>query len=253
MNLYAVRAIYRNEMHRFLRTLFQSLAAPVITTALYFIVFGAVIGSRMSSVENIPYGAFIVPGLVMLTVLTTSISNASLGFYMPRFTGSVYEVLSAPVSVYEVVAGYVGAAATKSVVIGLVILITARLFVDYSIAHPIQMLLLLILTAFTFSLVGFIIAAWADGWERLEVVPMLVVTPLTFLGGTFYSIDMLPGVWRSIALFNPALYLVSGFRWTFYEVADVNVWVSIAAICGFLVLCMGVIAWMFKTSHRLRP
>lgn len=253
MNLRAIRAIYTYEIARSLRTLVQTLAAPVVTTALYFIVFASVIGARMAPIEQVNYSAYIVPGLVMLNILSTSVSNASFGFYMPRFAGTIFEVLSAPVSVFEIVAGYVLAAATKSVVIGLVILLTARLFVDYHIAQPVLMFLFLVLTAVTFSLAGFLIATVANGWEKLEIVPLFVLTPLVFLGGTFYSIDMLDPLWRSVTLFNPVLYLVSGFRWTFFQVSDVNIWISLAAILGFMLICLGLIAWMFRHSPSLRP
>src|SRR5579859_3786147 len=226
MNGYAIRSIYGFELARTWRTLMQSIASPVISTSLYFIVFGAAIGSRISAVDGVSYGAFIVPGLIMLSILTESISNASFGIYMPKFAGTIYEVLSAPISVYEIVIGYVGAAATKSVILGTIILITARMFVVFSVAHPVWMLLFLALTAITFSFFGFIIGVWADGWEKLQIVPLLVVTPLTFLGGSFYSISMLPPLWQKIALFNPVVYLVSGFRWSFYGVSDVNIAVS---------------------------
>jgi ABC-2 type transport system permease protein len=238
------------EMHRWLRTIVQSVAAPVITTSLYFIVFGSAIGSRMASIDGVSYGAFIVPGLLMLSILTESISNGSFGIYMPKFAGTIYEVLSAPVSAAEVVLGYVGAAATKSVVLGLVILATARIFVPYEIGHPFVMLAFLVLTSVTFSLFGFLTGIWADGWEKLSIIPTLVVTPLTFLGGSFYSIDMLPGVWKTIALFNPVVYLVSGFRWSFYEVSDVNVGLSLAATLGFLAACLAAVTWIFRTGWR---
>lgn len=252
MNLHAVRAIYHFEMHRWLRTIVQSLAAPVITTSLYFVVFGAAIGSRMPSIDGVSYGAFIVPGLLMLSILTESISNGSFGIYMPKFAGTIYEVLSAPVSAAEVVMGYVGAAATKSVVLGLVILATARIFVPYEINHPLVMLAFLVLTSVTFSLFGFLTGIWADGWEKLSIIPTLVITPLTFLGGSFYSIDMLPGAWKTIALFNPVVYLVSGFRWSFYGVSDVSVGVSLAATLGFLALCLATVTWIFRTGWRLK-
>src|SRR5690349_16215722 len=226
MNIYAIKAIYGFEMKRFCRTFFQSLATPVISTSLYFIVFGSAIGSRMDSIEGVSYGAFIVPGLIMLSILTESLSNASFGIYMPRFTGTIYEVLSAPISYVEILAGYVGAAATKSIMLGAIILLTARVFVSYRIAHPFWMLLFLVLTAVTFSLLGFIIGLWADGFEKLQLVPSLIVTPLTFLGGSFYSIKMLPPVWQKVTLFNPVVYLVSGFRWSFYDLSDVSVEVS---------------------------
>ncbi|MDY6797467.1 MAG: ABC transporter permease, partial [Pseudomonadota bacterium] len=241
MNLYGVRAIYKFEMNRMWRTLMQSVASPVISTSLYFVVFGSAIGSRMGDIEGISYGAFIIPGLVMLSLLMQSISNASFGIYMPKFSGTIYEVLSAPVSYFEVVLGYVGAAATKSVILGLIILATARLFVDYTVLHPLWMFLFLILTAVTFSLFGFIIGIWADGFEKLQVVPLMIVTPLVFLGGTFYSIDMLPEIWQTITLFNPVVYLISGFRWAFYGVSDVHIVVSVGMILVFLSLCMGAI------------
>ncbi|MGA0605856.1 ABC transporter permease [Phenylobacterium sp. VNQ135] len=252
MNVHAVKAIYRFEMQRWFRTIVQSLAAPVITTSLYFIVFGAAIGRRMPEIDGVSYGAFIIPGLIMLSILTESISNGSFGIYMPKFAGTIYELLSAPVSTMEVVLGYVGAAATKSVVLGLVILATARLFVDFSIAHPLVMLAFLVLTSATFSLFGFLTGIWADGWEKLSIIPILVITPLTFLGGSFYSIDMLPDFWRNVALVNPVVYLVSGFRWAFYGVSDVGVGVSLAATFGFLALCLAAVGWIFKTGWRLK-
>jgi ABC-2 type transport system permease protein len=252
MNLHAIRAIYLYEMARTGRTLWQSIVAPVVTTSLYFIVFGAAIGTRIAEIEGVAYGAFIVPGLVMLMLLTQSVSNASFGIYMPRFTGTFYEILSAPVSALEIVIGFVGAAATKSVILGLVILATASLFVPLRIAHPGWMLAFLLLTAVTFSLLGFIIGVWAEGFEQLQFVPLLVITPLTFLGGTFYSIDVLPPVWRTVTLFNPVVYLVSGFRWSFYEIADVHVGVSLAMTAAFLVACLGAVWWIFKTGYRLK-
>jgi ABC-2 type transport system permease protein len=252
MNLRAIMAIYRYEMSRTLRTLFQSVASPVISTSLYFVVFGAAIGSRISEIDGVSYGAFIVPGLIMLSLLTQSISNASFGIYFPKFIGTIYELLSAPVSFYEIVLGYVGAAATKSIVLGLIILATAALIVPIEIAHPLAMLLFLVLTAVTFSLFGFIIGIWADGFEKLQIVPLLVITPLAFLGGSFYSIDMLPPVWQTVTLFNPVLYLISGFRWSFYESADVGVGVSVAMILVFLSACMTAIWWIFKTGYRLK-
>jgi ABC-2 type transport system permease protein len=252
MNLHAVRAIYLFEMGRTLRTLLQSIASPVISTSLYFIVFGSAIGSHMSEIDGIPYGAFIVPGLIMLTLLTESISNASFGIYLPRFTGTIYELLSAPVSVIEVLLGYVGAAATKSVVLGLIILATARIFVTFSILHPVWMLAFLLLISVTFSLFGFILGVWADGFEKLQIVPAMIITPLTFLGGTFYSISMLPPVWQTITLFNPVVYLVNGFRWSFYGTADVAIGISLGMTLGFMVGCVAVIAWIFKTGYRLR-
>jgi len=252
MNLHAIRAIYVFELSRWLRTLFQSIASPVISTSLYFIVFGSAIGSRMVSIDGIPYGAFIVPGLVMLSVLTESLSNASFGIYLPKFSGTIYEVLSAPISVYEIVIGYVGAAATKSVILGIIILITARLFVAFSIAHPLWMVVFLVLTSVTFSFFGFIIGVWADGWEKLQTVPMLIVTPLTFLGGSFYSISMLPPLWQKIALFNPVVYLISAFRWSFYGVSDVNVVISFGMTLVFLALCIAAVAWIFRTGYKLK-
>jgi len=253
MNFRGVAAIYKFEMARMWRTLMQSLASPVISTSLYFVVFGSAIGSRMGDIEGISYGAFIIPGLIMLTLLMQSISNASFGIYMPRFSGTIYEILSAPVSYFEIVLGYVGAAATKSVLLGLIILITARAFVDYSVLHPVWMLTFLVLTAITFSLFGFIIGVWADGFEKLQIIPLMIVTPLVFLGGTFYSIDMLPGFWQTVTFFNPVVYLISGFRWAFYGISDVHIGISVAMIFFFLFLCMGVIAWIFKTGYRIRP
>ena len=252
MNFHAIAVIYRAEMQRAINTLFQSLASPVISTSLYFVVFGGAIGSRIESVEGVSYGLFIVPGLTMLTLLTQSISNGSFGIYFPKFSGTIYEVLSAPISFFEALIGYVGAAATKSFVIGIVILLTASLFVDLRIAHPFWMLLFLVLTCVTFSLFGFIIGLWADSFEKLQIIPILVITPLVFLGGSFYSISMLPPVWQTITLFNPVVYLVSGFRWSFFEVADVNVWISLAIILVFLSVCLAVVAWMFKTGYKLK-
>ena len=251
-NGYGVWAIYRFEMARALRTVWQSLVTPVITTALYFVVFGSAIGSRMTEIDGVPYGAFIVPGLIMLSLFTQSIFNASFGIYFPKFTGTIYELLSAPVSPLEIVIAYVGAAATKSAVLGLIILATAALFVPLQILHPVWMLAILILIATTFSLFGFIIGIWAEGFEQLQMIPMLVVTPLTFLGGSFYSIDMLPPIWRTITLFNPVVYLISGFRWTFYGSGDVGIGVSLAATLGFLLLCLAVVGWMFRTGYRLK-
>jgi ABC-2 type transport system permease protein len=251
-NWHAVRAIYAFEMARTWRTLMQSIVSPVISTSLYFIVFGAAIGSRIQQVGGVPYGAFIVPGLVMLSLLTQSVSNASFGIYFPKFTGTIYELLSAPVSWLEIVIAYVGAAASKSILLGLIILATAGLFVPLHIEHPLVMLLFLVLTSVTFSLIGFIIGIWADGFEKLQVIPLLIITPLTFLGGSFYSIDMLPGIWRTVALFNPVVYLVSGFRWSFYGTADVGVALSLATTLGFLAVAMAVVAWMFKTGYRLK-
>ena len=251
-NGYGVWAIYRFEMARALRTVWQSIVTPVITTALYFVVFGSAIGSRMTEIDGVPYGAFIVPGLIMLSLFTQSIFNASFGIYFPKFTGTIYELLSAPVSPLEIVIAYVGAAATKSAVLGLIILATAALFVPLQILHPFEMLAFLILISTTFSLFGFIIGIWANGFEQLQMIPMLVVTPLTFLGGSFYSIDMLPPVWRSITLFNPVVYLISGFRWTFYGSGDVGIVASLAATLGFLLVCLTVVFWMFRTGYRLK-
>ena len=253
MNWYAVRAIYRFEMARMGRTLFQSIVSPVVSTSLYFIVFGAAIGSRISEIDGVGYGSFIVPGLIMLMLLMESISNASFGIYFPRFTGTIYELLSAPVSFVEILLGYVGAAATKSVILGFIILATANLFVDVSIAHPVWMLLFLVLTAVSFSLFGFILGIWADGFEKLQIVPMLIVTPLVFLGGTFYSISMLPPLWQTVTLFNPVVYLISGFRWSFYENADVSVALSIGITGMFLLACLIAVWWIFKTGYRLKP
>ncbi len=252
MNLHAVRAIYHFEMARAWRTLMQSMISPVLSTSLYFIVFGAAIGTRITEIEGVSYGAFIVPGLIMLSLLTQSISNASFGIYFPRFTGTIYELLSAPVSPLEIVLGYVGAAATKSVILGLIILATAGLFVPLRIEHPVWMFVFLVLTAFAFSLFGFIIGIWADGFEKLQVIPLLLITPLTFLGGTFYSVKMLPPFWQAVSMFNPVVYLVSGFRWSFYELADVNVGLSVAATLGFLGLCLAAVWWIFRTGYRLK-
>jgi ABC-2 type transport system permease protein len=252
MNRHAVAAIYKFEMARFRRTLWQSLATPVLTTSLYFIVFGAAIGSRMGDLEGVPYGAFIVPGLIMLSLFTESLNNASFGIYLPRFTGTIYEVLSAPVSPLELVLAYVGAAATKSIILGLVILATANIFVPVTISHPFWMLAFLLLTATTFCLFGFILGIWANGFEQLQFVPMLVITPLTFLGGAFYSIDMLPPAWQAFSLFNPIVYLVSGFRWSFYGIEDVPVGLSLAVTAAFFVLFLGIVAWIFKTGYRLK-
>ena len=252
MNLRGVRAIYLFELARTWRTLTQSIAAPVISTSLYFVVFGSAIGGRMAEIDGVSYGAFIVPGLVMLALLTESIANASFGIYFPRFSGTIYEVLSAPISPAEIVAGYVGAAATKSIILGVLILLTARLFVPYGIAHPAWMIAFLVLTAVTFSLFGFIIGLWADGFEKLQIVPSLIVMPLTFLGGSFYSITMLPEPWQTITLFNPVVYLVSGFRWSFYGMADVGVGISLGMTLAFMVLCLGVIGWIFRTGWRLK-
>jgi ABC-2 type transport system permease protein len=252
MNRHAIRAIFVFEMSRAFRTLLQSVAAPVISTSLYFIVFGSAIGSRMTRIDGIGYAAFIIPGLTMLSLLNESISNASFGIYMPRFSGTIYEVLSAPITWVEIVIGYVGAAATKSIILGAIILGTARLFVPYDIAHPCWMATFLVLTAVTFSLFGFIIGLWADGFEKLQLVPMLIVTPLTFLGGSFYSIRMLPAAWQKITLFNPVVYLVSAFRWSFYDVSDVSAQISAGMTLVFLVLCLATVRWMLKTGYRLK-
>jgi ABC-2 type transport system permease protein len=252
MNVQAIRAIYMFEMSRTRRTLLQSIVSPVISTSLYFVVFGAAIGSRITEIEGISYGAFIVPGLIMLTLLQQSVTNASFGIYFPRFVGTIYEILSAPISFLEIVTGYVGAAATKSIVVGLIILATAFFFVPLRIDHPVWMIGFLVLTAITFCLFGFIIGIWADGFEKLQVIPLLVITPLTFLGGSFYSINLLPPFWQKVALINPVVYLISGFRWSFYSVSDVGVGVSLAMTCVFLVICLAIIAWIFKTGYRLR-
>lgn len=252
MNLYAIKAIYRFEMNRFFRTLFQSIASPVISTSLYFIVFGSAIGGRMSDIEGTSYGAFIVPGLIMLSVLTESVSNASFGIHMPKYSGTIYEILSAPISSFEIVLGYVGAAASKSLMLGCIILATAKLFVSFSILHPLWMLAFLVMTSVSFSLFGFIIGVWADGFEKLRIVPMLVITPLTFLGGSFYSLKMLPPLWQKVTLFNPIVYLISGFRWSFYGVADVGVGLSLAMTGVFLSLCMASVWWIFKTGYKLK-
>ena len=252
MNWYGVKAIYYFEMARSLRTLMQSLASPVLSTSLYFVVFGSAIGSRMGDMNGISYGAFIIPGLVMLSLLSQSISNASFGIFFPKFSGTIYEVLSAPVSPFEIVLGYVGAAATKSIVIGLVTLLTARIFVDYSIAHPFWMIVFLLLTSVTFSLFGFMIGIWADDFQKLQIIPLMIVTPLTFLGGAFYSISMLPEAWQSLTLFNPVVYLISGFRWAFYGVADVSIGLSLAMTFLFLFLCLTGTYWIFKTGYRLK-
>jgi ABC-2 type transport system permease protein len=252
LNRYGVAAIYRFEMARFRRTLWQSLATPVITTSLYFVVFGAAIGSRMTEIDGVPYGAFIVPGLIMLALFTESLSNASFGIYLPRFTGTVYEVLSAPVSAFEMVLSYVGAAATKSILLGLIILATANLFVPVTIAHPLWMIAFLVLTATTFCLFGFILGLWADGFDQLQFIPMLVITPLTFLGGAFYSIDMLPPAWRTFSLFNPVVYLISGFRWSFYGTSVVGVVASLVATLALFAVCLIAVSWIFKTGYRLK-
>ena len=252
MNMRAVGAIYKFEMSRTARTLAQSIVSPVISTSLYFVVFGAAMGSRITQIEGVPYGMFIVPGLIMLTLLTQSVANASFGIYFPRFTGTIYELLSAPISFLEIVLGYVGAAASKSIILGLIILATAGLFVPLRIAHPAWMLAFLVLTAVTFSLLGFIIGIWADGFEKLQIVPLLIISPLTFLGGSFYSISVLPPVWQTVTLFNPVVYLVSGFRWSFFEISDVSVGVSLGMTAVFLVVCLAVVWWIFKTGYRLK-
>jgi ABC-2 type transport system permease protein len=252
VNRHAISAIYRFEMARFRRTLWTSLVTPVLTTSLYFVVFGAAIGPRMSEMDGVPYGAFIVPGLIMLSIFTESLNNASFGIYLPKFTGTIYEVLSAPISSFEIVLAYVGAAATKSVVLGLVILATANLFVEIRIAHPVWMAAFLLLTATTFCLFGFILGIWAKSFEQLSFIPLLVVTPLTFLGGAFYSIDMLPPIWRTFSLFNPVVYLISGFRWTFYGTSDVAIGVSFGMTLAFFALCLAVAAWIFRTGYRLK-
>ena len=253
MNFNAIRAIYRTEMARMMRTVVQSIVAPVLSTSLYFVVFGAAIGSRISEIDGIAYGAFIVPGLIMLSIMTESISNSSFAIYFPKFTGTIFELLSAPVSFVEVVIGYVGAAASKSIVIGLIILSTASFFIDLEIAHPVIMLLFLVLISVSFSLFGFILGIWADGWEKLTIVPVLVIMPLTFLGGTFYSISMLPPAWQTVSLFNPVVYLISGFRWAFYENADVAIGLSLGMVLTFLMLCLVAVWWIFKTGYKLRP
>ncbi len=252
MNIHAVRVIYKYEMLRAWHTLLQSFASPVISTVLYFVVFGAAIGSRIEQVDGVSYGAFIVPGLIMLALLTHSIANASFGIFFPRFTGTIYEILSAPISFVEILIGYVGAAATKSFIIGIIILATAGFFVPLEIAHPFWMLLFLILTCISFSLFGFIIGLWAEDFEKLQLVPLLVITPLVFLGGSFYTIDMLPPAWQTVTLFNPVVYLISGFRWSFFEVSDVSVWVSLSVVSGFLFICLVTVWWMFKTGYRLK-
>jgi ABC-2 type transport system permease protein len=252
MNLFAIKSIYRFEMARWFRTLLQSILAPVISTSLYFVVFGSAIGSRMQSIDGVSYAAFIIPGLIMLSLLSESISNASFGIYMPKWAGTIYELLSAPVAWFEAVTGYVGAAATKSICLGLLILATARLFVPFEIAHPFVMLLFLVLTSITFSLFGFIIGVWADNFQKLQIVPALIVTPLTFLGGSFYSIKMLPPIWQKVTLFNPVVYLISGFRWSFYGQSDVGVGVSLAMTGVFLVICLTAVGWIFKTGYRLK-
>ncbi len=252
MNFEAIKSIYLFEMARMRRTLLQSVVSPVITTSLYFVVFGTAIGSRIQEVDGVSYGSFITPGLIMLTLLTQCISNGSIGIYFPKFTGTIYEILSAPIAMSEILIGYVGAAASKGLIIGLITLATASFFVDVSIAHPVMMVVFLVLTAITFSLAGFIIGIWAKNFEQLNIVPMLVVPPLTFLGGSFYSIDMLPPFWQTVSHFNPVLYLVSGFRWSFFEIADVNPLISLAMIAVFLTFCLSLVAWIFKTGYRLR-
>ncbi len=252
LNIYSIRAIYKFEMARTWRTLMQSVASPVISTSLYFVVFGSAIGSRMVEIDGVSYGAFIIPGLIMLSLMTQSISNASFGIYMPTFSGTIYEVLSAPVSYVEIVIGYVGAAATKSTILGILILLTARLFVDYEVQHPLMMISFLLLTAITFSLFGFIIGIWADTFEKLQIIPLMIITPLTFLGGSFYSIDMLPPFWQTVTLFNPVVYLISGFRYSFFGSADVHVGISIAMTLLFLAICLGLVWWIFRTGYRLK-
>jgi len=252
MNIHAIRAIYKFEMARWGRTIAQSIASPVISTTLYFVVFGSAIGSRITEIDGISYGSFIVPGLVMLAILTQSISNASFGIYFPKFTGTIYEILSAPISYIEILLGYVGAASTKSIILGLLILVTARFFVPFHIQHPFVMLLFLVLTSVTFSLFGFIIGIWADGFEKLQIIPMLVITPLTFLGGSFYTINMLPPIWQKVSLFNPVVYLISGFRWSFYETADVSLSISLIMVAIFLVSCILLVRWIFKTGYKLK-
>jgi ABC-2 type transport system permease protein len=252
LNFHAIRAIYKFEMARTWRTLLQSIVTPVVSTSLYFVVFGAAIGSSITAIDGVSYGAFIVPGLIMLSLLTQSISNASFGIFFPKFTGTIYELLSAPVSYVEIVISYVGAAATKSIILGLIILATAGLFVPLEIAHPLWMLTFLVLTAVTFSLFGFILGIWADGFEQLQLVPLLIITPLIFLGGSFYSVDMLPPFWQTVTLFNPVVYLISGFRWSFYGIADVSVGVSLAMTIVFLAICLATVWWIFKTGYRLK-
>ncbi|HEU4654114.1 MAG TPA: ABC transporter permease [Steroidobacteraceae bacterium] len=252
MNTYAVHAIYKFELARWFRTLVQSVLSPVISTSLYFVVFGAAIGARMNQIDGVSYGAFIVPGLIMLSIMTESISNASFGIYMPRYSGTIYEVLSAPISYLEIVIGYVGAAATKSMLLGLIILATARLFVPFHIAHPLWMIGFLVLISLAFSLFGFIIGIWASGWEKLQIIPIMIVTPLSFLGGSFYSISMLPPIWQKITLFNPVVYLINGFRWSFYGISDVSVGVSLSATLLFMVICLGIVWWIFRTGYRLK-
>jgi ABC-2 type transport system permease protein len=252
MNLHSIRAIYAFELHRTWRTLVQSIMSPVLSTSLYFIVFGGAIGSRMTEIDGVRYAAFIVPGLIMLSVLTESISNASFGIYMPKWSGTIYEVLSAPISAFEIVIGYVGAAATKSVIIGTIILATARLFVAFDVMHPVWMASFLVLTSVTFSLFGFIVGVWATGWEKLQIIPIMIVTPMTFLGGSFYSISMLPPFWQKVTLFNPVVYLINAFRWSFYGISDVGVVTSLAVTMGFLAVSLGVVWWIFRTGYRLK-
>jgi ABC-2 type transport system permease protein len=252
MNIHAIRAIYRFELSRAGRTVMQSIISPVVSTSLYFVVFGSAIGSRITEIEGIRYGAFIVPGLIMLMLLTQSVTNASFGIYFPRFVGTIYELLSAPVSSFEIVLGYVGAAATKSLILGLIILATSFLFVPLHVAHPAWMLVFLVLTAVSFSLIGFILGLWADGFEKLQIVPLLIITPLTFLGGTFYSTSVLPPFWRTVTLFNPLVYLISGFRWSFFDIADVNIEISVVMTLVFLAICMAIVWWFFKTGYRLK-
>jgi len=252
MNYYAIKAIYRTEMARMMRTVVQSIVAPVLSTSLYFVIFGAAIGSRINEIDGVSYGAFIVPGLIMLSIMTESISNSSFAIYFPKFTGTIFELLSAPVSFIEVVLGYVGAAATKSIIIGSIILGTASFFVDINVAHPLIMLLFLVLISVSFSLFGFILGVWADGWEKLTIIPILVIMPLTFLGGTFYSISMLPPAWQTVSLFNPVVYLISGFRWAFYENSDVSVELSLTIVIAFLAACLAAVWWIFRTGYKLR-
>lgn len=252
MNYYAIKAIYKFEMARTFRTLMQSIASPVLSTSLYFVVFGAAIGSRMGDIDGVSYGAFIIPGLIMLTLLGESISNASFGIFFPKYSGTIYEVLSAPVTYVEIVMGYVGAAASKSIIIGVLMLVTARFFVDYEIVHPFWMFSFLVLTAVTFSLFGFILGIWADDFQKLQVVPLMIITPLTFLGGSFYSISMLPPVWQTITLFNPVVYLINGFRWSFYGISDVHIGISVGMTLLFMFLCLGIVWWIFKTGYRLK-
>ncbi len=252
MNYFAIKAIFAFELARFFRTLFQSIASPVLSRSLYFIVFGSAIGSRMDDMQGVDYGAFIVPGLTMLSVLTESISNASFGIYLPRYSGTIYEILSAPMSALEIVVGYVGAAATKSVILGVIILVTSRFFVNYSIAHPVWMMAFLILISVTFSLFGFLIGLWADGFEKLQVIPLMIITPLTFLGGSFYSIDMLPPFWQTVSLFNPVVYLINGFRWSFYGVTDVSIGASLALTLAFLALCLLAVWRIFQTGYKIK-